>query len=233
MSGDPFVHDDAAYVLGALGPAERRAFEEHLTGCPDCTRRVRDIAGLPGLLAGLDASAFTEPDAPPPVPDTLLPGLLRAVHRRRRRSRVLVVGSIAASVLLAVALAWALLVPGPAAAPLAAPSPTPTPTSSMSQVDQDGLTATVGLEQVAWGTRLRISCAYRPGAWGSTDVAPSYALVVRTRDGASQQVSTWRAVPGKQTRLEAGTDLTPAQIEAVDVVVSGTDRTLLTWRPAS
>ncbi|MGG5259198.1 anti-sigma factor family protein [Phycicoccus avicenniae] len=230
MSGDPFVHDDAAYVLGALGPVERRAFEEHLAGCADCTRRVRDIAGLPGLLATLDASAFTGPDAPPPVPDTLLPALLRRVHRRRRRVRLLLGGAVAAAVALAVALAWSIVSPSPAPAPLAA---APTPTSSMAQVDQDGLTATVGLEQVAWGTKLRIACAYRPGAWGSTDVAPSYALVVRTRDGASQQVSTWRAVPGKQTRLEAGTSATPAQIEAVDVVLTGTDRPLLTWQPAS
>ncbi|MDT4946344.1 MAG: putative zinc-finger, partial [Pseudonocardiales bacterium] len=31
---DPFVHDDAAYVLGALSDAERREFEAHLETCP-------------------------------------------------------------------------------------------------------------------------------------------------------------------------------------------------------
>ena len=42
---------DAAYVLGALSPAERREFEEHLAGCPGCQAAVSELAGLPGLLA--------------------------------------------------------------------------------------------------------------------------------------------------------------------------------------
>ena len=32
-----FAHHDGAYVLGALSPAERRAFEDHLPGCAACT----------------------------------------------------------------------------------------------------------------------------------------------------------------------------------------------------
>ncbi|MEQ6903775.1 zf-HC2 domain-containing protein, partial [Nocardioides sp. YIM 152588] len=86
---DPYAHDDAAYVLGALSPEERRAFEEHLTGCAECARAVREVAGVPGLLARLDASAFAVPEELPPVPDTLLPRLLARVRRRRRRARVL------------------------------------------------------------------------------------------------------------------------------------------------
>ena len=48
---DSFSLWDAAYVLGALSPAERREFEEHLAGCARCQRSVAELAGLPGLLA--------------------------------------------------------------------------------------------------------------------------------------------------------------------------------------
>ena len=49
-TGCAFTHDDAAYVLGALSPAERLEFERHLAGCDDCSRSVRSLAGMPGLL---------------------------------------------------------------------------------------------------------------------------------------------------------------------------------------
>lgn len=45
------AHWDGAYVLGALSPTERLEFEEHLTRCDDCSRSVRELAGVPGLLA--------------------------------------------------------------------------------------------------------------------------------------------------------------------------------------
>ena len=53
MNGVPDRYSawDAAYVLGALSPVERREFEEHLAGCPTCQAAVSELAGLPGLLA--------------------------------------------------------------------------------------------------------------------------------------------------------------------------------------
>src|ERR1700738_1996068 len=45
-----FTFDDGAYVLGALSPAERAAFERHLPGCASCRESVADLAVLPGLL---------------------------------------------------------------------------------------------------------------------------------------------------------------------------------------
>ena len=50
MSTDPYREWDAAYVLGALPPGERREFEEHLATCDACRAAVGEIAGLPGLL---------------------------------------------------------------------------------------------------------------------------------------------------------------------------------------
>ena len=39
-------------MLGALSPAERREFEEHLASCPSCQAAVSELAS-PGLLAQL------------------------------------------------------------------------------------------------------------------------------------------------------------------------------------
>lgn len=225
MSEDRFAHDDAVYVLGALGPTERRAFEEHLAQCTECTRRVRDIAGLPGLLGTLDAADFADP-APAPVPDTLLPGLLREVRRRRRRSRLVLAVSAAAAAVLAIAFAVSVVLDGPAGGETAAPVPTRT----MTQVDQQRVTAAVSLQEVGWGTRIRLSCTYADGDWSKDPdrPTPAYGLVVRTRDGRSEEVATWKVVPGRTARLEAATAADPADISAVDVVVSGSGRVLLT-----
>ena len=220
MSLDPYAHDDAAYVLGALSPAQRRAFEEHLSGCESCARSVRDLAGIPGLLAGLGEASFGEPDDGAPVPETLLPQLLREVRRHRRRTRLLVLASAAAALVL-VATLTGLLVGGHAGTPPVA-SP---PAQTMTQVDQNLLTASVSLQPVAWGTQMHLTCRYTGPSDGG---GASYALVVHTRDGHSQQVATWQAVPGKTLRLDAATDADPADIASVDVVLTGTDRRLLT-----
>ncbi|WP_233606455.1 zf-HC2 domain-containing protein [Micromonospora sp. Llam0] len=40
-----YAHDDGAYVLGALSPAERAAYEHHLAGCPSCRQGGRRHRG--------------------------------------------------------------------------------------------------------------------------------------------------------------------------------------------
>ncbi len=109
QGADPFEYDDAAYVLGALAPAEHAAFELHLRSCDACQARVREVRGVPALLAGIgvdEVLAVAEPAAPP---DTLLPGLLRRAARQRRRQRWLIGGlaSVAAACLIAlVVVVW-------------------------------------------------------------------------------------------------------------------------------
>ncbi|MGH3360416.1 MAG: anti-sigma factor family protein, partial [Nocardioidaceae bacterium] len=76
MTEDPFEHFDAAYVLGSLTPADRRDFERHLPECPRCTQAVRELAGMPGIMA--KARPAERDVAAPPLPDTLLPRLLAA-----------------------------------------------------------------------------------------------------------------------------------------------------------
>jgi len=62
---EAFAEWDAAYVLGALAPVDRRAYEDHLAGCGRCRAAVAELAPLPGLLAraprpGLDDEARDE-----------------------------------------------------------------------------------------------------------------------------------------------------------------------------
>ncbi|GAA1032065.1 hypothetical protein GCM10009557_29300 [Virgisporangium ochraceum] len=50
----PQTIEVGAYVLGALVPAERDAFEKHLADCAICREEVADLAVLPGLLGRID-----------------------------------------------------------------------------------------------------------------------------------------------------------------------------------
>src|SRR5687768_769168 len=49
-----------AYALDAVSEAERRVFEEHLEGCPDCVQELAELRETTALLAG---EASVEPPA--------------------------------------------------------------------------------------------------------------------------------------------------------------------------
>jgi hypothetical protein len=229
-----FAHHDGSYVLGALSPAERQEFERHLSGCADCARSVRELAGLPGLLGRVEADVLVSPPLPEPVPDTLLPALVREVHRSRRRRAWTTAGLAAASVaaIAAVSVAAAGALTGDDGGPSADPAPS-VPTSSaptaastgqpvspsiMIPVGNAPVRATVAFTRVDWGTRLDLVCTYAPlGGEYAAPQATTYALVVRSRDGSIEQVATWRALPGRTMRLSGATSLTRRQIASVQV----------------
>lgn len=48
---EAFAEWDAAYVLGALSPDDRHAYEDHLAGCARCRTAVAELVPLPGLLS--------------------------------------------------------------------------------------------------------------------------------------------------------------------------------------
>jgi anti-sigma-K factor RskA len=93
------VHDQlgdrtAAYVLGALSPAERLEFEAHLAECAICAAEVRSLAPVTASLARLAPAAEPSPE--------VRARLLTAVARRSAWSGSWL--AAAASVALAVGL---------------------------------------------------------------------------------------------------------------------------------
>ena len=226
----PFAHDDAAYVLGALSPVQRLDFERHLAGCDDCTRAVRELAGLPGLLGRVEASVLKHPPVDEPVPDTLLPTLSREVRRARRR-RTLAAAGLAAAVaaVAAVTAVAAVIVPvvvsqvgdGDASTrdvPVASSSPSGVVAETMDPVGDVPVRASLTLEQVTWGTRLGLTCTYDPDSV-DYQLPPEvdYTLFVRTRDGRTERVGSWRSVGGRTMRLSAATAASRDDIASVEV----------------
>ena len=211
--GCEFAQDDAAYVLGALPPAERLAFERHLTTCADCAAAVRQIAGLPGLLGRLPLESVESAPEPEPLPATLLPRLVQDVRRAQRR-RHWAIGLAAAAAVVAIGAAGATVL-----AVTAEDEPPPTARAqTMTPLDQDRVDASVALTSVAWGTRLDLTCSYdEPGGGYHEETPPTYSLVVRTIDGAVEQVATWKALPGRTMHLTGATALDAEQIESVEV----------------
>lgn len=197
---DRFVHDDAAYVLGALSPQEQADFEEHLRTCPDCAARVRELAILPDLLAGVP---LDEVDAD--VPDTLLPGLLRRARSERRRRHWVTGGltGVAAACLIAMVVAvWPS-------------SPAPSPhRQAMVAVVASPIRATAALADQPWGTEISLDCSYSGTAVPSDWV---YGLTVIDRAGTSHRLGTWTLVAGQDTRFPSGTALHRNQIARIEI----------------
>jgi len=218
-----FAELDGSYVLGSLSPGERQAYEQHLATCESCSRSVRDLAGLPGLLARVDPVILEPAPAAEPVPATLLPSLVREVGRSRRRRLFATVGvGLAAAVAVGTTLVASLGADQP---PVASP-PAPGPSSavqpaglSMIPVGGAPVTGSLAFTPVGWGTKIDLTCSYRPD-WDAYENLPktaTYALFVVTRDGSMQQVGTWQAIGGKTMHFSAGTAARRNDISAVEV----------------
>lgn len=187
---DRYREWDAAYVLGALSPEDRREFEAHLAECDECTRAVSELAGMPGLLGAVDldsvdldsigpnAGARTGHDSVQAAPD-LLPRLLAAARRERRRTRTAMAGALVAvagaaaalALVLPVALGGGVAPGGPVVGGPSAPrdpgalSEAPTDLSvdewvEMSPVVPSPLSAEFILAAESWGSRIESRCRY-------------------------------------------------------------------------
>ncbi|MGW5747233.1 anti-sigma factor family protein [Amycolatopsis sp. NPDC003861] len=203
MSEDPFATFDAAYVLGALAPEDRQRFEEHLRTCDRCAASVRELAGLPGLLARVDAPASL-PDPGPPPPD-LLPVVLRRVRRGRRIRLAVTSASAALAVSACVALAVVASAPAPAL-------PAPPPSVAMTALGQFPVRADARLAAFDWGTQVDMSCSYTGGRSGG-----EYVLVAISRSGVETRLATWKALPDNTARLSIGTAVHQADLAALEV----------------
>lgn len=217
MNGDheTYAQWDASYVLGALTPGDRRAYEAHLDDCERCRAAVAGFASMPGLLARarpeLEAGETADTGAGPPA-DLIDLVTQRDLRRKRKlRTRVILgVSAVAAAVALAITVPMALI---------GQSEPPPARTLALSPVSDSTMTATLGLSTVAWGTSIDMTCTYPASAtWGGYDGPWAYSLVVTDDAGNTSQVSTWTAVPGKTIHLDAGTAIPLDQIASIQVV---------------
>jgi hypothetical protein len=239
---DKFAHWDAAYVLGALSPAERREFEEHLASCPSCQAAVSELAAIPGLLAQVSpadaamlsmavdndtghveqstSSAADEELMEPGPPPSLLPKMIKAARVRRRKMLAAVAG-IAAAVLLAiggVAVAAGLL-------PFRPESPQ---RIAFSPVVPSAITAVADVIPMEDGTEIKVECVYaevndpRPGAGHET-----YSVFVVDRSGNASEIKEWPATPNKQMRPSGITPLKVSQIADLEIRQTDTNEVLL------
>jgi anti-sigma factor RsiW len=218
---------DAAYVLGSLSSADRREFEEHLSGCPRCGQAVAELSGMPALLSKLDrdtVAAINQSDQTSEAaatPPDLLPSLLSVVRGRRRRTRVL---AWTASAAAAVVLAIGVFVGVAGHSSTSAPPQASVSALPMSQVGTTALASTVSVDSQHWGTFINMKCVCLAPVYAHHD---RLAMVVVGRDGTHTQLATWVAEPG-HTATPAGSIAMPTdQIAAVQVVSADNGQVLL------
>jgi hypothetical protein len=225
---DPFTHDAGPYVLGALPPEDRRAFEEHLATCGQCRAEVQEFAGLPGLLSRLPAGELPavlqgSPEPPPPV--SVLPALLAeaGVERKSRRRRTIIVGIAAA---LAVAAGSAgvtgAIVNQPTAAVAQAPAKQFIPA-------ENGLPASASavITDVPGGTRIVMTCQYTgPLSDEGSDAPQTYNLRYVPKGGAPHWMGSWPVLSADSYRLDMVVPVARDQISKFEVTWNG--KTLLT-----
>jgi Putative zinc-finger len=228
---DRFTFDAAPYVLGALSPEDRLAFEAHLATCPLCEAQVREFAGLPGLLSRLPVDEVSAAlSVQPEPPATLLPALQFAVRRERRsrRTRTLAAGLVAAC-LAVVGTGFAVheLLPtstpgNPAGSIGALPSPTSKPKPGTESFDFKRLTAapvsaSVDLTPVAWGTQISMRCTYSGAGWPDHE-SHDYRLRVTDTKGNATIVGDWNVLLNKEVQVPGATGVPMSDIRSLEIL---------------
>jgi anti-sigma factor RsiW len=220
---DPFQEDDAAYVMGALGPTERRAFEAHLADCPRCTRAVAELSGMPAMLDRVPLERVLQPGADrEPPPDLLLAHVVRAARaERRRRSLLLVASGAVAATIIAVAVAFGVAQTGS--------EPPAGTTVAMSALRPVAVTGTLQVTPVAWGTKVSLVCQWvAPSDDAAGWSRKAYRLVAVPRDGGEPQtLATWAVHPGEDATVQGSTDLTTDDIARIELRLVDDDSVLL------
>ncbi|MFC0097514.1 anti-sigma factor family protein [Micromonospora marina] len=216
MTRCEFAHDDGAYVLGALTPADRVAYERHLAGCAQCREAVAEIAVLPGLLGRLDPAGLEQFLEVGPE-TSRVPALLDAARERKRRDRSrsrrrYALTALAAAALAVLAGVGVGLVQSPAE-----PSKPPVALASMRPVAGTvPVHAEVGLTETPWGTEVTMHCGYDRRA-GHRE-AYTFRLVAHGPDGATEQIGSWLAAPGDDLRFSGVTRFTKGELVRLELL---------------
>ncbi|HEX8628578.1 MAG TPA: zf-HC2 domain-containing protein [Catenuloplanes sp.] len=211
-------HDDGAYVLGALAPAERAEYERHLSTCSFCREAVAEIAVLPGLLGRLDPADFADLDVPPARPR--VPDLVDAARVDRRRQgrsqrwRYAGTALVAACLALVIGVGLAGRWDGDARGAVQMVAMQPVTAGAVLPIS-----AEIGLRRTSYGTELTMRCAYTASATHTR--AYIYRLVAYGPDEQKEQVNSWVAAPGEELTLAgttrfSGIDLVRVEVQRFD-----------------
>lgn len=221
---DHLAEWDGAYVLGALTPADRSIFEEHMEQCQLCRDSVSELGPMPGLLAQIRPESEAAKSEQFQEPADLMNAMLRKEHRRRARRRRLLglAAAAAAALVLAIAIPVALMFQTSDDAVSVALEPVDSTSSSMS--------VEVTLDPTEWGTRLAIECEY-PIDVDYREQQTWYALVITDTDGTNSQVSTWQAVSGETVTFDAATAVNLDDIASFAVVTASGEEVLAASMP--
>jgi Putative zinc-finger len=221
---DRFTHDAGPYVLGALPPEDRRAFEEHLATCGHCRSEVQEFAGLPGLLSRLPAGELPavlqgSPEPPPPV--SVLPALLSGagVERRSRRRRTAIVGIAAA---LAVAAGSAGITEAIVNEPAAVVAQPPAPQPFIKAETGLPVAASAVITDVPGGTRIAMTCQYSGPLSDEKDSPPTYNLRYVPTDGSPPHwIDSWPVLSGHPYKVDMVVPVTRDKISKFEVIWNG------------
>jgi anti-sigma-K factor RskA len=202
-----------AYVLDALEPEERLRVRAHLSTCPDCRATLRELEGLPALMAQVPVDELT-PRVLPEAPSEL--AFRRFQHRAKAvrpsaPARSGTAGGPRRWVLVAAAAAVVGVAGGAGAVVASMGSAAPTSVSATAgevhgQAElvpsSGGTTINLALDGVGSGQRCELYAVSRDGRWETaSDWTASYEgtahvigavpmkpqdierLVIRTPDG--------------------------------------------------
>ncbi|NYI77397.1 anti-sigma factor family protein [Nocardioides panzhihuensis] len=238
---ETFADWDASYVLGALSPSDRRAYERHLTGCGVCRDAVAELAGMPGLLGALSRGEAEEllEDPTAEVAAPPLADLAGAVRRSRRRRRAFAVAAAAVLLASGTAIGGLLLDGDETRQPTAGPSASATPSGSaganvrtvdLRPVGSVDMWAQLVVTPTSWGTKLNWSCHYPPKPGQSPparsdyqDEPVTYDLVLVGRDGSRTVAGSWTWSGGETLGLDASSAVPIADVERVEITLVGED----------
>jgi hypothetical protein len=197
----PHGYADGAYVLGALSPAERAEFEEHLAECPECAVAVGRLAPLPGLLGRVDPAVLEE-DREEPIRLSVL--ISDAADSRQRQVRFhrwrLAVAAVVAA-LAAGGTAWWI---GPVqdSLPPVADSGTerPADAENMSPVAAvSPIVAQIRVQEAVGGSTVWVRCHYPYAGYAAPP--KTFRLVAVGADGSVEQLGSWLAGPGQRIEV--------------------------------